>query len=749
MTISRQDIGRVIDEYRRSVGELQYRLGDFGAMNDLHKLFADLPEGPLRDVSLAKLAIIISKSNESFNLSVRRSLNSFLDHNDSTLDNMFNLPSFDYMFKLPRSCIRGFKILDSQHLLTEENVAYICRADAHTYRRYLIAEPRNYGFITVYNGCDKVADVLAMFAKVGSDFSAEYRNLLLEDSFTADLSCKAYTMIDLYRASPKLLRENREIFSDITGLEKWTYRKYINQPYFGLFYKNVISRAIIALNKTRPDLLTIIRDLAISRTHPQVRIIENDIMLVLNRDKYNSPWNFVIIFYALQKAGLLTPENEMAVLAKVAQVGELEDIINILDNHNLLTQSNLAKALANTDKNHLEALNYLAGILILNRKREKLGNVLVNQINVDGMFNYASILFSPDVKLWLSDHLISHVVTQATLDAIFAACRSAGNNVDAAKEGVILTLQRLRGMIPQAAPHDAVLGGAQSTHTASINRSTSESAAQLKSRFTAQLSLPEFIDQQLEEARAWLARVPAGCLPFFRRTLPISHERAAALRGLDRIIRRPTPEIMTASVGDHIDPVSNVSIRETVALLWYAIHDDTKRQGSLTDALKRFEDALYELQREYNFNDAGIDINPRAADNPACACGTFNKLYEKFVGVFSFIKQIFLTPALAALKLPKIVFEETLTHLKGQTAEDRANEITRLSADGVSVIWPFIIDAVTAKIRAEFGAVFTTSGSLEEFIAAGQYSEIDISRLERELPNIAAPTAAGTGLIIR
>jgi hypothetical protein len=42
-------------------------------------------------------------------------------------------------------------------------------------------------------------------------------------------------------------------------------------------------------------------------------------------------------------------------------------------------------------------------------------------------------------------------------------------------------------------------------------------------------------------------------------------------------------------------------------LAFTAIHDETKRQGTLEDALALFVEGLYEIQRGDNLNEDGID----------------------------------------------------------------------------------------------------------------------------------------------
>ncbi len=127
----------------------------------------------------------------------------------------------------------------------------------------------------------------------------------------------------------------------------------------------------------------------------------------------------------------------------------------------------------------------------------------------------------------------------------------------------------------------------------------------------------------------------------------------------------------------YTDPTSGVNTRELLALSWLAVNDDGVRTGSFDDAKNQFIEGLYEIQRGYNLSEAGVDLH--GSDVFICSGGTFNKLLEKLSGVHPDVTIEFITPELAALKLPIIVKEEVVSYLAAKANPSTASELTQFT----------------------------------------------------------------------
>lgn len=148
----------------------------------------------------------------------------------------------------------------------------------------------------------------------------------------------------------------------------------------------------------------------------------------------------------------------------------------------------------------------------------------------------------------------------------------------------------------------------QSTHTASVHDSISESAKKLSEQFNKQLNVTPEINNLKEQ------------ITNFQPNTHISyHQKQAALRSFNKKIA-------------FFDPLSSVSYNQLLALTFVAAKNDDYRDHTFNDYLEAIILALYEVQRGYNLNEAGID-DMWKDDAPICASGSFNKIVEKMVGI--------------------------------------------------------------------------------------------------------------------
>lgn len=239
----------------------------------------------------------------------------------------------------------------------------------------------------------------------------------------------------------------------------------------------------------------------------------------------------------------------------------------------------------------------------------------------------------------------------------------------------------------------------QSTHTASVHKTVSESILRLRARYK-----DKNLDQSLIEMDKWLNSLED-------KNIQIKAAKNSFIR-------------LQEKNHHFVDPVSNTSILQILSLFWTAIHDDTTRVGSLENAKKQLLQALYEVQREYNFDQNGNDFNLKVEDKPACKGGTVNKLIEKLVGISPDAQVEFVTTQTAALKLPIIVREEVRLYLEKSSLSLStpsvlkifSNTINLLKQEGVEAIWDKIQASVSAKMLDEFGSLWQQNKNDSKFI---------------------------------
>lgn len=246
----------------------------------------------------------------------------------------------------------------------------------------------------------------------------------------------------------------------------------------------------------------------------------------------------------------------------------------------------------------------------------------------------------------------------------------------------------------------------QSTHTASVHKSSSQSAMKMLSRYQAQI-YQRNKDGVIKELSNWLNTLqPQTYL-----------KNAAAIRCVARL---------TLSQCNYIDPTSNVSTQQLLALAWLGIHDEAARTGTLDDAKMQLVDGLYEIQRGYNLSETGVDDHRQ--DRPICTSGTFNKIIEKLAGLHTDVCFLYITKQTALYKFPIIIGNEAkryLSELSTRSPDDHElNEIKNtLENDDMDSLWDKISFAVTELMFDEFGSLFQnkTDPNFTKLVACGVY----------------------------
>ena len=290
--------------------------------------------------------------------------------------------------------------------------------------------------------------------------------------------------------------------------------------------------------------------------------------------------------------------------------------------------------------------------------------------------NHTSLVIDETLR-YLWPRIPTHRLTQVNFERLLVAAEQPNP-----KERLTEARDQILANIPQAgAGHVAYLNPAQSTHTVSVHRTVSVSAATLMRAYGDGLDLDDTID----------------AIKTFLNGLDDSPKHQAAKRCIEHI----------TETGYTFSDTSGVSIRQLLALAYTAIHDDKKRLGLLQDAMDCFVEGLYEIQRGYNIDrgqgpEEGVDF-------PICSAGAFNKIIEKLKGIHQDVEIFYITREGAALKFSRIANASAKAHLQilaaPKTAEEYLNNknlLERLKADNtLEFIWENIKEEIEKQKSVE------------------------------------------------
>lgn len=425
-------------------------------------------------------------------------------------------------------------------------------------------------------------------------------------------------------------------------------------------------------------------------------------------------------------------------------------VINLLYQNFLLTPENYARLLP------LEPLNRVSQTLMMLAKKGYLNPTLIQAILRFERINhlYDALVVLERAKLLSLEHFNQiarhtglilatiHLARAMPLTAENFQCLLACKDTPLLSlwglhhiwrpivQGRLLTqanIQALRIAAGQEHPKHALMternrilaahAALQSTHTASVNRSVSISAQRLMTVYGASIDVVD----DIAAIKAWLA------------TLAPSMVHAAAQRGLERISK---PDFVFADV-------SGISILQLLALAYRAMHDESKRVGTLDDAKALLVQGLYEIQRGYNLGENNRDDG--LADNPICPAGTFNKIVEKLAVIHPDVALKFISKELAYTQFPKFVERHAKAYLQRLSTPEDADELQaslqlleELKADGsVGPIWAKFKDAVEEEFWQEFQEADDNNRSSSKFLelvnCGGECPLPDVSALEEAL----------------
>jgi hypothetical protein len=287
--------------------------------------------------------------------------------------------------------------------------------------------------------------------------------------------------------------------------------------------------------------------------------------------------------------------------------------------------------------------------------------------------------------------------TRAEFQAIIAIAVQYSDNHDYG----IMALERyvfndILGINNLNVQQQPAFNNSQSTHTASVHQSASESATRLLSKYASKLE-GSLLNNHLQTLAKWVETHK-----------PADFKQQAAARCIERL------EVLNY---DYTDSVSHVSTKQLMALAWLAIHDDTKRTGLLSDAKQQLIEGLYEIQRGYNLSQNNQDDND-LTDKPICAAGTFNKLCEKLIGIHEDVSLTYITKAGFTCKIPIVAIEEANKYCNSlQPETEQYIEIQQSIEGDMQILWQMIVPQVTNRLFEEFGSLYDENKNDEQFLS--------------------------------
>lgn len=270
-----------------------------------------------------------------------------------------------------------------------------------------------------------------------------------------------------------------------------------------------------------------------------------------------------------------------------------------------------------------------------------------------------------------------------------------------------------------------LLNEAQSTHTASVHKSVTESLQRLNRRY-AQMD----IDKNIAAIKKFAQQINAQNLPETSQL-----EREAAIRFIAR---------MDTMFGNK-EAGSKLTIKHILALVWEGAHD--QKNGALKCDIKTVEESfvkhLYEIQRGYNLDLLGCDLG--GEDKPICAGGTINKLTDTLnAGIHEDVEIIYITKETAGEKLKAMMKEMVVAFVKNSSQKEelitQINNSKTLDKVPTWNIPELILNEIQFEVKKSFFDEFQSSlmpEQLEEIFSQYEFISLDedsYKKLSEEKP---------------
>ncbi|KTC71548.1 hypothetical protein Lbir_1700 [Legionella birminghamensis] len=262
-------------------------------------------------------------------------------------------------------------------------------------------------------------------------------------------------------------------------------------------------------------------------------------------------------------------------------------------------------------------------------------------------------------------------------------------------------------------PPPVMLNTAQSTHTASVHKSVTESLQRLHHRYSR-----INIDANINAIKQFAKRITAVNFPDTSQL-----EREAAIRFIARM----------DLLFNNKEAGSNLTIEHILAHIWEAGHD--QKTGALKCDIQTVEESfvkhLYEIQRGYNLDSQGRDLGDN--DKPICVGGTINKLTDTLnAGIHEDVEIIYITRETASEKLKALGKEKAVEFVMSSSQKEPLLSLIDQSktADQIPTwdIPDLILDSIREEVKQSFVEEFESSlmpAVLEEIFSQFSYISFD------------------------
>jgi len=661
----------------------------------------------------------------------------------------------------------GIVFLRNSGILTPENQDIICqhpahasslsRAFGHLHRgKILTSENIKDVCANVYNAVE-VADALVTLDE-NKILTPENRATVLRYVYSEDI---ANVLCQLHRANI-LTQENRlTICRQETGmkpikdiLHKLQQANLVTQENFDdiCLYGPIVGEAILKLSQNNiltPDTR---RDILYGYKYPRedrhldpqfvfkvvdalVILSQDNILTLENRNailqNVSSSRDIAVVLSQLHHADLLTQENRLLVCRNPKTAWTINSVLDKLQRVGLLTQENFDTIY---NDGHVHDLN--DRLASLNRSN------ILTQENFNALHRYANVFTSRPVLEAFARLPLQHQFNQNWFDELIATISARmPDGLDNAIHAVEEILNRLIAPNPARAQGQQ-LNYAQSVHNVRVEKTVVESAERLKRRYPD--AFGKNLDKNIAGANEFLN---TGIDEFLVKEFEINSSllndtQKAEWRHKAESAKRLLAGILNGDIGHYTIPAcNNITLKQTMALVWEAMHDSQLYYSSSV-TLHRIKESLitqlYECQRNYNFDENDRE-NSQSGDLPSCIGGTFNKLIFSLHSAHKDVDVQFSTKELALVKLHKLIEEEIESHAKTLSRTDFLTLLKQLTDDGVQTnLWNKIKGTVVKKLNDEHPD--HTRAVIEELGTNYQY--IETAKLVSRLKKHERPTEA-------
>jgi hypothetical protein len=283
----------------------------------------------------------------------------------------------------------------------------------------------------------------------------------------------------------------------------------------------------------------------------------------------------------------------------------------------------------------------------------------------------------------------------------------------------------------------------QSTHTASVHQSVSESATRFQRAYEDQVKSDQAI-----------ASIKKSIMTFLLNRLHSITEINQQSKLSDLKIRAAIDTVERLFNSAYREPIHQVAIRDMLFYFWIGMHDDAYcRVNSQTDREEIFINILYEIRRGYNIDLHGNDDG--RSSKKICPAGAFNKLLEGLqLMQHDLAEVILINRETASLKL-RALTECELVKVVHKKIVELPIEASTILLDKLfsdyqisDEIWDELEPSIISAFTEEYQTLFVSSESLKVFVGGGKYVELDEAKY-RPLFEAVIAKKSGTPTVLK